>query len=233
MLLSVNSTSFAQPNARTWLRVSRDKGHNWSPQLPLPMDGFKSLSARESVLLRPDGTVLTFLMTVDEKGFHRQPLVYALPPRGTDFHFLSMITPKEDPKGAADGDYTGTLRFAGHRWFYPRGYLLPNGRILCVLRSQRDPRGIMWTEVYAATTAATPGAISRASTISARRQPGGAQGRPAGDGLRLSPDALGHPRQGQRGRRQDLGRRADRPRRRRSWTSATPTPGRPTTAGSA
>ena len=27
--------------------------------------------------------------------------------------------------------------------------MLPSGRILCTLRSQRDPRGVMWTEVYA------------------------------------------------------------------------------------
>ena len=26
--------------------------------------------------------------------------------------------------------------------------MLPNGRILCTLRCQRDPTGVMWTEIY-------------------------------------------------------------------------------------
>ncbi|MBN8831925.1 MAG: exo-alpha-sialidase [Sphingomonadales bacterium] len=140
--------TFASPQARSFVRVSRDRGHTWSPVFDLPLDGLNALAGRESVLVRPDGTVLLFMMTVDKDGFNRHPLVYALPPGGTDFHFLSFITPKGDPRGEADGDWTGTLRFAGHRWFYPRGHMLPNGRMLCVLRAQRDPRGIMWTELY-------------------------------------------------------------------------------------
>ena len=140
--------TFASPQARSFVRVSRDRGHTWSPVFDLPLDGLNALAGRESVLVRPDGTVLLFMMTVDKDGFNRHPLVYALPPGGTDFHFLSFITPKGDPRGEADGDWTGTLRFAGHRWFYPRGHMLPNGRMLCVLRAQRDPRGIMWRELY-------------------------------------------------------------------------------------
>jgi hypothetical protein len=149
VLLSNSSVDFAHPEARTFVRISRDRGRSWSPDLPLPLDGLHSLSGLNSSLVRPDGTVLLFLFEVGPSGFDRHPLVYALPPRGEDFHFLSFVTPKTDPYGAADGDYSGTLRFGGHRWFYPRGYLLANGRMLCVLRCQRDPRGDMWTEVFA------------------------------------------------------------------------------------
>jgi hypothetical protein len=87
-------------------------------------------------------------MEVDKGGWNRRPCVFALPPKGADFHFLTFITPKRDPFANADGDYTTTFRFGGHRWFYPRGYMLADGRMLCVLRSQRDPRGVMWTEIY-------------------------------------------------------------------------------------
>lgn len=149
VLLSCNTRgTFASPNARAFIRLSRDRGHSWTPPVDLPLDSLNSLAGRESVLVRPDGTVLLFLMTVDPQGGNRHPLVYALPPGGREFHFLSFVTDLKDPKGAADGDYSGTLRFAGHRWFYPRGHLLPNGRMLCVLRGQRDPRGIMWVELY-------------------------------------------------------------------------------------
>src|SRR3546814_3377377 len=46
-------------------------------------------------------------------------------------------------------EYSDTPRFGGHRWFYPRGYMLANGRILCVTRGQRDPRGDMWVDLFA------------------------------------------------------------------------------------
>ena len=149
VLLANGSTAFGTPEGRTSVRVSRDRGHSWSPALPVPLDGLHSLSAINSVLVRPDGTALIWLIEVDKQGWNRHPLVYALPPGGTDFHFLSFVTPRQDPFGAADGDWSTTFRFGGHRWFYPRGLLLPNGRMLCVLRCQRDPTGVMWTEVHA------------------------------------------------------------------------------------
>jgi Neuraminidase (sialidase) len=148
VLLSNYGPDFGTPKARTLIRISRDRGHTWSPGLPLAMEGLHSLSSINSVLVRPDGTVFIWLFEVGLGGFDRHPLIYALPPGGTEFRFMTFITPKEDPYGAADGDYSGTLRFGGHRWFYPRGTLLPNGRMLCTLRAQRDPRGDMWTEVF-------------------------------------------------------------------------------------
>ena len=148
-ILSNSGAGFGTPQGRTDVRVSRNRGRTWSPAIPVPKDALHSISGINSVLVRPDGTALIWLMEVDEGGWNRHPCVFALPPRGTDFHFLTFITPKHDPSGAADGDYQTTFRFGGHRWFYPRGYLLPSGRMLCVMRCQRDPTGIMWTEVFA------------------------------------------------------------------------------------
>jgi hypothetical protein len=149
VLVANSGTAFGQPQGRAVVRVSRNRGRTWGPAIPVPMDAMTSLHGMNSVLIRPDGTAMIWLMEVDKAGWNRHPCVFALNPGGTNFHFLSFITPKEDPKGAADGDWTTTFRFGGHRWFYPRGYMLPSGRMLCVLRSQRDPRGIMWTEVHA------------------------------------------------------------------------------------
>ncbi len=105
-------------------------------------------SANSSQMARPDGRSLLFLTMVSKDGWSRRPMVYGSVPDGSGWHFMSFITPKEDPFGAAEGDWKSTFRFGGHRWFYPRGYLLPSGRILCTLRSQRDPTGVMWTELY-------------------------------------------------------------------------------------
>jgi hypothetical protein len=148
MLIANSSPGFGTPKGHTQVRVSRDRGHSWGPAIDVPNDGLYSTTGMNSVLVRPDGTAFIWLMEVDKEGWNRHPCVFALPPKGTDFHFLTFITKKHDPFGNADGDYSSTFRFGGHRWFYPRGYMLPDGRMLCVLRSQRDPRGVMWTEVY-------------------------------------------------------------------------------------
>lgn len=148
VIVSNSSNGFGTPESITNVRISRDRGHSWSPSISVPKDALHSISGMNSCLIRPDGTALIWLMEVSADGWNRHPCVYALPPGGTDFHFLSFITPKNDPFGNGDGDYKTTFRFGGHRWFYPRGHMLPNGRMLCVLRCQRDPTGIMWTEVH-------------------------------------------------------------------------------------
>jgi len=148
-LVGNGSIDFGKPSSRSFVRISRDAGRTWTPPSELPLDGLHSLSAINSALVRPDGRCLLFLTLVSEDGWTRRPLVYASTDDGAEFHFLSFITPLRDPFAAADGDWKSTYRFGGHRWFYPRGVLLPDGTILCTLRSQRDPTGVMWTELYA------------------------------------------------------------------------------------
>jgi hypothetical protein len=143
-----SSTAFGAPESRPFVRVSKDAGKTWSRNYRLPLDGLPSGSANSSQMVRPDGRSLLFLTMISKDGWSRRPMVYGSVPDGSGWHFMSFITPKEDPYGAADGDWKSTFRFGGHRWFYPRGYMLPSGRILCTLRSQRDPTGVMWTELY-------------------------------------------------------------------------------------
>jgi hypothetical protein len=89
------------------------------------------------------------MFSVEKDNTNRRPLVYGSTNDGKEFHFMSYIVPKRDPWGLADGNYTDpSVAFVGHRWFYPRGYMLANGRILCTVRCQRDPTGVMWSEVY-------------------------------------------------------------------------------------
>jgi len=149
VIVANNATNFGAPTARTNVRLSKDKGRTWGPPIQVPLDNMVSNAGMNSSLVRPDGTSLIWLMEVGPTGWDRHPCLFALPPGGHDYHFVSFITPKVDPFAQGSGDYTSTFRYGGHRWFYPRGYMLPSGRMLCVLRCQRDPRGIMWTEVHA------------------------------------------------------------------------------------
>jgi hypothetical protein len=140
---------FATASARGTVRLSRDGGKSWGPTVLLPLDGLPSTTGVQSVLVRPDGRCLLFMFSVEKDNSRRRPLVYASVDEGRAFHFLSYIVPKVDPWGQADGNYDDpSVAFVGHRWFYPRGYMLPNGRILCTIRCQRDPTGVMWSEVY-------------------------------------------------------------------------------------
>jgi hypothetical protein len=139
---------FATRDSRGSVRISKDGGRNWTPPVVLPLDGLVSTTGVQSSLVRPDGRCLLFMFEVDKNNANRRPLVYGSTNNGTEFHFMSFITPKEDAFASASGDFSGSIRFIGHRWFYPRGYMLANGRILCVVRCQRDPTGVMWSEVF-------------------------------------------------------------------------------------
>ncbi|UUT36463.1 sialidase family protein [Microbacterium elymi] len=213
VLIGNVSTQFGKPESRAYVRVSQDAGRSWTPSARLPLDGLHSLSAINSALVRPDGRALLFLTLVSEDGWNRRPLVYASTDDGTDFHFLSFITPEHDPFAAADGDWKSTYRFGGHRWFYPRGVLLPDGRIVCTLREPARPhrgdvdRGVRERRRGPHLVLPVPRQRLRRA-----RQPHRAVGRTAGRGLRLSHQALRHPCRGQRGRWTHVGPRTDRAR---------------------
>lgn len=143
------TTAFGPPENQVFFRISKDAGHTWSRSVMLPLDGLYSLSAVESSLVRPDGRCLLFLTGgVNKEGQHNRfpasrehgepnrPCVYRSTDDGTSFHFMSFITPKDDPM------------FGGLQWMYPRGVMMPSGRILCTLRVERDWAGDMWTELF-------------------------------------------------------------------------------------
>lgn len=147
--VSTVTTAFGPPENQVFFRISKDAGQTWSRSAMLPLDGLYSLSAVGSSLVRPDGKCLLFLTGGTEKegqhnrfpasrehGEPNRPLVYRSTEDGTTFHFMSFITPKDDP------------HFSGLQSMYPRGIMLPNGRILCTLRVEREWAGDMWTEVY-------------------------------------------------------------------------------------
>lgn len=148
VLLWSFSAGFGTPAGRAPIRVSKDGGRTWSGASELPLDGLHSLTALNSYLVRPDGRCLLFMFEVSPDG-NRRPLVYGSLDGGTEFHFMSYITVEHDPQAAAKSlQPASSLAFAGHRWFYPRAIMLPSGTILCTLRCQRDPTGVMWTEIY-------------------------------------------------------------------------------------
>jgi hypothetical protein len=124
------------PDRQVYIRVSKDAGRTWSRSVMLPLDGLYSLSAVESSTVRPDGRCLLFLNGVSKQGSGSRPLVYRSMDDGTTFHFLSYVTPIDDS------------RYGGLNLMYPRGLMLPNGRLLCTLRLDRDWAGDMWTELY-------------------------------------------------------------------------------------
>jgi len=140
---------FATKDSQGFVRISKDGGKSWGAPAKVPLDNLVSTTGIHSTVVRPDGRCLLFMFSVDSNNANRRPVVYGSLPGGTDFHFISFVTPQHDAWAQTEGEQVGSIRFIGHRWFYPRGYLLPNGRILCSLRCQRDPTGVMWTEVYA------------------------------------------------------------------------------------
>lgn len=148
VLVATGTTpTFGVLDARVWVRASIDGGRTWRRSIILPLIGMHALSATNASTVRSDGRSLLFLTSSSPDGWTRRSLVYASADGGHEWTFLSFITPKFDD-GSADGPWHSTFRFGGHRFYYPRGIQLSDGRLLCTVRCQRDPRGVMWTEIY-------------------------------------------------------------------------------------
>lgn len=131
------STVYGPPEHQLFIRVSKDAGHTWSRSVILPKFGLHALWGYDSSMVRPDGRCLLFLTGIEQEGGPLRPLVYRSLDDGTSFHFMSFITPRDDPS------------FSGRRQWYPRGVMLPNGRIVCTVRMDRNSlSGDIWTEIY-------------------------------------------------------------------------------------
>lgn len=130
------------PERHSFFRISKDAGKSWSRSAMLPADNLANISAVDSAMVRPDGRCLLFLSGGTQprggaggaqQGGTFGPMVYCSTDDGTDFHFLSFVAPD---------------RHGGPAFMYPRGLALPNGRLLCVLRRDRDWSAAQWTEIY-------------------------------------------------------------------------------------
>ena len=148
LVASGSGPDYFRPHSRAWIRVSTDGGDTWRHAIEAPKVGWPSLSGHASALVRADGTSLVFLTAVTDDGWKRRPVVYASVNGGAYWTFLSAMTPDADD-GAADPDRSKPLRFGAHRYFYPRGLALPDGRLLASMRCQRDPTSVLWTEIFA------------------------------------------------------------------------------------
>lgn len=147
LIASGATPDYFRPHSQAWIRVSCDGGYTWRRPILAPKVGLPSLSGHASALVRPDGVSLIFMTAVSEDGWKRRPVVYASADQGANWTFMSMMTPAIDD-GAADSDRKVGLRFGAHRYFYPRGIMLPDGRILASIRCQRDPTSVLWTEIF-------------------------------------------------------------------------------------
>ena len=148
LVASGATPDYFRPHSRAWIRLSVDGGSSWRKPILVPNAGLPSLSGHASSLVRPDGVSLVFMTAVSQDGWKRRPVVYASVDGGAYWTFMSVMTPNVDD-GAADSARDVGLRFGAHRYFYPRGIMLPDGRIIASVRCQRDPTSILWTEIFA------------------------------------------------------------------------------------
>lgn len=146
LIVSGSTPASFTPKSKPYIKMSADGGRSWRRPIILPMSGLGSLSGQGSTMVRSDGMSLIALTSVTPDGWTRRPLLYASPD-GTNYSFLSFMTPQDDD-GQAVSDKVGSPRFGAHRYFYPRPMQLKDGRLLASMRCQRDPTSILWTEMF-------------------------------------------------------------------------------------
>jgi len=141
-----SSPALLVADAKAWMRISTDGGLTWRRAFKLPMSHFASLSGHGSFARRTDGMWLAAFSAASADAWRRRAVLYGSWD-GAEWTFLSFITPAAFDD-ELDAPHSGTPRFWAHRYFYPRPIVLRNGRILVSVRSQRDPKGAFWTEIF-------------------------------------------------------------------------------------
>ena len=147
LVLSGGIPGLFVPSSKPWICLSADGGFTWRRPTLLDPESLGSLSGHASVSVRADGVGLIALTRVTPDGWTRRPLVYASVDGARTWNFLSFVTPEMDD-GTAVSPREGSPRFGAHRYFYPRPLPLRDGRIICSMRSQRNPTGVLWTEIF-------------------------------------------------------------------------------------
>jgi len=134
----------AVEGTRAWVRASTDGGRTWRPHRLLPNWNLPGLSLPGTSMysVRADGVMLFGAHAWAPGAQNPQPVVYACPD-GRDFLYLGSIVPE-----APASPFWPWGRFASARNIYPRVIVLPDGRALASLRTERDPRGDFWTDVH-------------------------------------------------------------------------------------
>jgi hypothetical protein len=137
------------PTSKAWLRASTDGGRTWRQPMMVSLDQFPSLTATGSSMYstRADGVHLLGVTTVGGDLPGSRAMIYACAD-GANWHFLSFITPERPGEAAYYKPITASGPFAPIAHFYTRPLVLRDGRILCSLRYQRDPRNVIYTEMW-------------------------------------------------------------------------------------
>ncbi|MER2535833.1 MAG: sialidase family protein [Rhizobiaceae bacterium] len=141
-----SSPALLIPEATPWMRLSTDGGVNWRRPIRIPTAQFASLSGHGGFARRQDGLWIAGLTAASADGRRRRPVLYGSCD-GRDWAFLSFITPAAFDD-EVDAPPLVTPRFGAHRYMYPRPLPLRDGRLICSVRSQRDPVGTLWTEIF-------------------------------------------------------------------------------------
>ena len=145
LIMSGGMPRLFAPDGDAWMRASTDGGRTWRQPTVLPRFGLPGLSGFGSSMYstRADGIHLLGMNTVTPDSRSPRPLIYASAD-GNNWFFLSFVTPET----ARSPYYRGGSPFAPAPHFYPRVIVLRDGRVICSMRYQRDPRNVIWTDIH-------------------------------------------------------------------------------------
>ncbi|MCR8630628.1 sialidase family protein [Paenibacillus radicis (ex Xue et al. 2023)] len=119
------------PDAKAWVKLSKDAGQTWGPAVLLPFCNIPRFQGRSSYLVRPDGVILLFLTAKPQHNNYDRPVVYGSFDGGVRWTLLSYMPDSNE-----------------YRVICPSPIMLKDGTIVVGVRCKSSMEAA-WGEVYA------------------------------------------------------------------------------------
>jgi hypothetical protein len=118
------------PDAKAWVKLSKDGGRSWGPAALLPECNIPRFQGRSSYLVRPDGVILLFLTARPDNNKYDRPVVYASYDGGANWTLISYMPNSNE-----------------YRIICPSPVQLKDGALIVAVRCKSSMQAA-WSEIY-------------------------------------------------------------------------------------
>ncbi len=130
LLLCWSTPDSGNPEAKAWISLSRNAGHDWDPPALLPACGIPRYQGRPSYVVRKDGVILLFLTARPKTNPLDRPVVFASFDKGINWTLISYMPASQE-----------------YRMICPSPVIFEDGTIAVAVRC-KPAMDSAWGEIY-------------------------------------------------------------------------------------